>query len=181
MLRAWAGCAGCTCKARERSAAREQRGEMRDVQRTHKATSEDKKQRAVARATAAAKRTLLPARTLRIVASASILPLLYVVITDWKLKRGRWHTAWENRTRAKMDADQRQEGRRRAAMAACRSRGGCVLETHATGTSAGSTEPPADVPVERRGACSARSPEDEGRDCAVARCMRGGNRREDAK
>ncbi len=83
---------------------------------------DDAKQSAIVTTAAAARRTLLAATQLRMVASASIVRLLYVVIKNSKLKRVRLQTSWVKMTRANMQMDQRQEGKRRPATETCKFR-----------------------------------------------------------
>jgi hypothetical protein len=95
----------------------------------HIAKSEESEQSAAAATAAKTRITLERARQLRMVASASIRPLLYAVITNWKLKRGRWQTDCVKMDKAKVHEAQMQGGSRRHAIDTCRQPATSVTES----------------------------------------------------
>ena len=93
----------------------------------HMATVELKAEKAAASRTAAVKSTLLPASKLRMVVSASTVPLPYLVVM-LPLKRGRLQRCWVSMLRATMHDAQRQGGRARHAIGNSRLRLGAEDE-----------------------------------------------------
>ena len=132
------------------------------------------------------KSTLLPASKLRMVVSASTVPLSYLVVM-LPLKRGRLQRCWVSMLRATMHDAQRQGGRARHAIGNSRLRLGAEDEGAAGTRSSSAASPPAPASTAASaaasssgacssGACSEWSPS-EGRD-ALGRCMGRGRWRE---